>query len=391
MNSIRREKSNYSIFLLSLLLIEFVSFFFRANSLPNLGVWIRMGIFGFIISNFLLIVLVQTLNNCKNAKIISCALVFWIYSLIIYFITNQIDFIEVLNLTSWIAVLYLFYYYGFPKSKKGLMFIVSAFIIIFSLLYYRYAINGGFIGDKPGVVNAVYYLALSMPFITLMDHKIFRNVMLVLVAVLVVLSQKSTAILIVLITLLIHFLFVKKGNKKSSLRILGSFFAFVFVLFLISHFSGIDILSVFNEDVDSSGNGRFEIWQKVFKEFNGGGFFQKIFGYGLNFSVHVTKNSAHCDFIEILSAFGLVGFILFFRWFLCFIKTILAYIKKDSYLSTIGLIVFAQVTFIMMFSTTIFISNYFLLLMAILGMLVHEMLTENGEISCHIPEWRKQK
>ena len=38
---IETKNSNYSIFLLSLLFIEFISNFLRANSLPNLGIYFR--------------------------------------------------------------------------------------------------------------------------------------------------------------------------------------------------------------------------------------------------------------------------------------------------------------------------------------------------------------
>lgn len=374
MNTVKERKSNYSLFLLSLLLIEFVSYFFRANSLPNLGVWARAIIFTFIIANFLVVLLIQIANSYKHAKIISTALLFWVYSLAVYFAKNAPDFFEIVNLTSWVAVLYLFYHYGFPKSIKATTFLVGMFSLVMSVLYYRYALNGGYVGDKPGVVNAVYYLVLSLPFITLINNRVLRNGLLILVALIVVMSRKGTATIVLFISLIINYLFVKKNkSQKSVLIAMGSCLGFVIAWSLISSFSDIPIFSLLRDDVSSGGNGRFEIWGDILREFGNGGFINQLFGYGMNFSVEVTQNSAHCDFIEILSAFGIFGLLLFVRWFYLFLKTIITTNKEETYFSSICFMVLAQVTIIMMFSTAIFLSSYFLLLMALLGMVLNKM------------------
>ena len=380
MDSIKKNKSNYSIFLLSLLFVEFISFFLRANSLPNLGVMMRAVIFIYIIVNFALVLLTQLLNGRKNPKIISSAILFWAYSMLIYFINNQLDVFELINLTSWISVLYLFYYYGFPKSIKLLTLVSSVFVCIFILLYYRYAIVGGFVGDKPGVVNSIYYLVLSISFITLIDNKVPRNIMLVLISVITLVSLKGTAIIIVFIALLINYLFIKKNaNRKNILLIFGGSLAFIVVWMIVSSVSNVGIVEILNSNIESGGNGRFEIWEEIFKAFNQGPLLNKLFGYGLNFSVNITEYSAHCDYIEILSAFGIVGFILFFRWFYCIAKEIFANAKQETYFSSICFMVLSQISLIMMFSTTMFISNYFLISMAISGMVFNEMLRENNE------------
>lgn len=379
MNSIRKERSNYSLFLLSLLLIEFMSFFFRANGLPNLGIMVRVAIFAFIIFNFFVVFLHQFFNRTQQPKIIFWLVIFWVYTLWVYFLNNSFDLLEVMNLTAWVAIFYLFYYYGFPTSTKAMLNVVSAFMVILSVLYYIYALNNGYVGDKPGVVNAIYYLVFCLPFIILKDGKLFRYLMLIVVAVLAVLSKKSTAVIIILATIFLVYLFVNKGEKKSTAWILGSCLTFGFTCFLISSFAGIDILTIFNDDVDKSGNGRFEIWEYIFQVFNQGPIFKRVFGYGLNFSVNITGLSAHCDYIEILASFGILGFAIFAKWFVCFIKVIPNNWKKTPYLSGICLVILAQVVLIMLFSTSVFISSYFLLLMALFGMTLNGMIRQNPE------------
>lgn len=377
MNSIKEEKSNYSVFLLGLLFVEFISFFFRANALPNLGIWVRVGIFAYIIVNFLLVVLFQFSNGLKLPKLLSSAIAFWLYSLVVYFLKNELDVIDIINLTSWVVVLYLFYYYGFPKSMKRLITISSAFVLVFLLLYYRYSINGGYMGDKPGVVNAIYFLVFSVPFITLINNRFLKNALLVLVSITVLLSMKGTAIIIIFVTLFINYLFIKKNaNRKNVLLIFGGFFAFIFISVIISEVSSIKLFDILNDDIASGGNGRFKIWENILKEFFKGGFFQKIFGFGFNYSAEVISYSAHCDFIEILISFGIVGFSLFLRWVYYFVKEICVNGKTESYFPSICFMVLAQIILIMMFSTTIFVSNYFLIAMAILGMILNEMSRE---------------
>lgn len=379
MIGVKRKESNYSIFLLALLLIEFISFFFRANSMPNLGVFVRVGILSFIVANFIFVALIQFINGYKNVKIITFAIVFWLYTLFAYAINNSWDLIEVLNLTSWVAVLYLFYYYGLPKSSKILHTLIVAFIIFYTVLYYRYALNSGYVGDKPGVVNSIYYIVLSLPFVILMKNRIVKNIILAVVALVVVVSQKGTAILIVVFTMLINYFFVRKMSKKNIIVAISGAITFVVVWLVIMNYSDVDLLSLLSDDLDSSGNGRFDIWTMIFERFNKGEIIDKVFGFGLNFSARTTGQSAHCDYIEVFSAFGFVGFALFMKWYYEVLKVVVVSRKKYSRASNVLLIIFVQASILMLFSTSIFLSNYFLLLMALLGMELNEIARQYND------------
>lgn len=366
---IKTDNSNYSVFLLTLLFIEFISNFLRAGSLPNLGIYFRLLIFGYIIFNFLLCVVTDIINGGFRSKICIYAVVFWLYTIVIYCLnTENFSFIDMINLTTWAAVLYLFYYYGFPRTLELLNFISGAFAVIFIFLYYRYDIHGGFVGDKPGIVNGIYNLVMCVPFLLLFKNRIIKVILIAAVTLVTVQSNKATAILMMLFTLMICFIFSGERKKKNFALIAGSAAAFVIVLIVLIRVSRLDLRELIFSNVDTGGNGRFEIWESIFKEYNSGSFFKKLFGYGLNFSVKVTTFSAHCDFFEIITAFGIVGFVLFLRWFVFTGKEMLINMRNRNYYY-IALVVFMQTGMIFLLSTSIFVSNYFLLLSAFIGML----------------------
>ena len=363
------KNSNYSIFILILLFIEFTSNFLRANSLPNLGIYVRMAILAFIIANFLLCMLADLINGNFSSSLRIRAVVFWFYSLLVYFLSRKnISFVSSINLTTWVAVLYLFYYYGFPKFGKLLNFVVGVFTTVFILLYYRFALHSGFVGDKPGVVNAVYYLVMIIPFLLLFNNKLLKILFITVISLISIQSSKTTAVLMILFSILICFVFSGGAKRKNFLMFLGSLIAFFVLLLLLIKFTDLNFKDILSADMEDGGNGRFDIWKSIFTEYNNGSFLQKLFGYGMNFAATVTGYSAHCDFFEIITSFGIIGFLIFISWFIFTAKEIVLHMWNQSYYF-IALVALLQMLLIFLFSTSIFVSNYFLLLSAFIGML----------------------
>lgn len=378
------KNSNYSIFLLAILFIEFTSYFLRANSLPNLGIYIRMAIFTFIIVNFLLCMLADIVNGELLSSLCIRAVVFWIYAVLVYFLrTDDFSWVNLINITTWMAVLYLFYYYGFPQSGKLLNFVVGAFATVFIVFYYRFALNNGFVGDKPGVVNAVYYLVMIIPFLLLFNNKVLKVLFISVISLLTIQSSKTTAILMVLFSILICFVLSGGTKRKNFLMLLGSLIAFLAVFLLMLKFTDLNIRDIVSADIDDGGNGRFDIWRSILIRYKNGSIMEKLFGYGFNFSVSVTGFSAHCDFFEIITSFGIIGFLLFFSWFIFTAKKIVFHMRNQKYYY-IALVVLLQMLLIFLFSTSIFVSNYFLLLSAFIGMLFNYY--ENQENNSVIAE-----
>ena len=366
---IETKNSNYSIFLLSLLFIEFISNFLRANSLPNLGIYFRMLVFSFIIMNFIICLASDIFTGKGVSKICVRAILFWLYSVIVYFISlKNITFVNTVNLTTWVAVLYLFNYYGFPRSIKLLNGIVGTFSLAFFALYYKYALHNGFVGNKPGVINSIYYLALIIPFILLFKSKPLKILFIVSILLLSFQSDKTTAIIIVLFSILICLTLSAGAKKKNILTFAAGILAFILLLLLFTRFTGMNLNDIVSSDIESGGNGRFDIWRSIFINYKNGSLIQKLFGFGFGFAVEVTGNSAHCDFFEIITAFGILGFLIFVSWFVAAGKRIIVNMSNQRYFY-IAVVSFTQMLIIFMFSTSIFVSNYFLLLCAFIGML----------------------
>lgn len=375
----KTKNSNHSIFVLSLLFIEFISNFLRANYLPNLGLYFRSIVLIFIIIDFLLCFSLDIFNGVKISKALSTAIVFLIYTLFVYlWSTEEINFFNTINLTTWVAVLYIFYHYGFPKSIRLFNSVVGIFSSVFIVLYYKYALNNGFVGNKAGVVNAVYYLVLIIPFLLIWKNKIIKMAFISVISIISIQSNKTTAILIIIFSLLICCTLSKNAVKKNFLIFIICCATFLVALSLFIKFAGYNVNEIISSDISGGGNGRIDIWETLFSSYKRGVFFQKLFGYGMNYSVKITGFSAHCDFFEVIISFGIIGFLIFISWFTYVGKQILLRMYKQKYFY-IALIAFVQMLIMFMFSTSLFVSNYFLMLSAFIGMVFSYFENSAGE------------
>ena len=373
------RKSNYSLFILSLLFLEFLSFLFRSNDLPNLGITTRMLIFTFLIVNAFTCMAIDILNRKFDSKIVASQLLFCVYTILVYISRDHtMRLVDVYNLVVWIAVFYLFYHYGFPVATDLFRVLIAAFVMLFILLYYTFALNSGFVGDKPGLVNTIYYIVMSIGLICFLKSNVLKLVLFAAIAIISVMSFKTTAILMVIVSLLIYFLFNTKGRRTDFIMIISGLFVFLLVVFIVLRTKDLDIKEIIALDIDTEGNGRIDIWNTVVTMYSKNPLYRKILGCGFEYPKRVSGYSAHCDFIEIFVSYGIIGFILFLRWFYPMMKFLIVKMRSDKKYY-ISLIVFAQIFLILTFSTTIFLPNYFLILLALVGMMLNEY--ENDKVS----------
>ena len=184
----KNRKSNYSLVLLCVLLFDFINFYLRVNEIIGepLGMNLKRISYVFLILNFIYAFTIYLIKNVGLSKTTLLNLVFLVFMLVMYFRRESaVELSDIMNLTSWFIIPFLFYYYGFPKSEKALNTLISVFVIIFIFMYYRFGILSNI--RSAGLTNAIYFLIMSIPFIMFMENRLLKLVFYVAITTLTIL------------------------------------------------------------------------------------------------------------------------------------------------------------------------------------------------------------
>ncbi len=373
----KSRKSNYSLVILCVLLFDFINFYLRVNEIIGepLGMNLKRISYIFLFLNFIYTFAVYLIKNVGISKITLFNLTFMVFMLVMYFRRgNALELSDIMNLTSWYIIPFLFYYYGFPKSKRALNTIMAVFVFMFIFMYYRFGVLSEV--RNAGVTNAIYFLIMSLLFVMFMENRVLKIVFYVSITVLTILSLKIVPLAMLFSTLIIGFVFQRNNSRGSLLKRFaasGVALLIVGVLFLVvSYIAGIDILGNITMDIDNEGNGRFDIWRNIINIFSRAPVNEKMFGLGFEKSEELLGMAAHSDFLEVLFSFGFVGLAFFIISFFYVAKKIVirAWKRGSRYLG-IALATVCQVLIIFTFSNSFFVSNYLLIALSMVGFLLN--------------------
>lgn len=165
--------------------------------------------------------------------------------------------------------------------------------------------------------NSIYYVMSASIFIFLVKNNLLKIVLLILPCLAMLLVGKSTCLLAIAVSVCFYFQKLLLQSRGKIWIIVGIVAAvFVAAYFGEGLFNISETFSGFSVDVDSGGNGRFEIWTKVLQLYTSSDLFHILFGNGPQAVSKVVNLGGHNDFIEVLFDFGLFGIIAYvsFWW-----------------------------------------------------------------------------
>jgi O-antigen ligase len=129
---------------------------------------------------------------------------------------------------------------------------------------------------------------------------------------------------------IIYLLFKKNNSVK---KILINFLIVIIITYIgLSYVSTDALISRFNDDSLSKGNGRLIIWEKSLNIFSSSDYLTLLFGGGTNYSLEICGKamginiySPHNNFLQILYDYGIVGF----GFFVFFMGIVYLKIRKN--------------------------------------------------------------
>lgn len=230
-----------------------------------------------------------------------------------------------------ILPIYTFFYFAQKNliTKEKVRFWSLLFVFVAIVQYYNTYMNTAlaFINQDSFTNNAGYIIVSLFPLLALWNqNKFVKLLVAILIVILAVLSAKRGAMMIAFLCVLFMFRSIlRNGTKSSKLKITFLIFLASVVLFIFikEQFSSNDYLLMrLEKTLAGDTNGRDEISSEFLSYYaNDYNIIQQIFGGGAENTINISDNYAHNDWIEILINNGIVGFLVFFYFWLTMIKT----------------------------------------------------------------------
>ncbi len=212
-------------------------------------------------------------------------------------------------------------YYLSLKFKIKPKTLIALFVILLVFAITNF-IGQRDINEDIGVLqnNAVYGVVMLFPFLFLIKNKLISLVLMSIMYFPVIGSLKRGGIItgsILLLVNMFYLIFNSVNYSKLAARDFKRLLIFILIIFIIIYFfdeifSNEVLITRFNNIEDDRGSQREYIFKEIFFGWlNFDNIFHFLFGYGFLGSLLFTIDStAHNDFIEVISNFGILGMII---------------------------------------------------------------------------------
>lgn len=253
-----------------------------------------------------------------------------------------------------------------------IIYLISIYLIYTNLVYFI----GVQIGEYTEVTNLIYWSLCPLPLLLLYDKKWIQISIVFITTILVILTGKRSAFIIIGLSLLVYMFNFIKGRYKV-------FNIFILLLIVIgaSYFveehiydTFLGVLERMNNIKDDQGSGRIPLYMDVFDVMKNNDFIDWLVGRGFG-SIEITKHSnAHNDALQMLFEYGIIGLVVYI-FFIIYLITRTNLLRKKQSPYYIGYVISLIITIILgLVSNLIVFYSYFAFLCAYWGFVEAEMV-----------------
>lgn len=284
----------------------------------------------------------------------------------------------------WIVIYSFFrnYVQEYPGSLDSILkyIFVMFFFYMGATVYAK--INIQEIYETTAVVNYVYYNIVFLPWIILISNKAIRNVGFIFIIIMVQISMKRGAIIILPVMLLVHYMVDGKVNGRKIKNIFKLLVLFSIVLLGLIYVNNLYFNFLgnrFSSEALSSGSGRYEIYTQIIDNVLNRNAVDFLIGLGSHSTLQYIGAAAHNDWLEFIFSFGFIGILLYFQFFLALIIKAFRLIKNNYSFSSAYAVSIVYILAIGMIGM-VFFSHSTLYLMALFGTV--DALESNTRLKC---------
>lgn len=269
----------------------------------------------------------------KNKSHILSLLVFFIIFSTIPTLSSQMRFNSFANgLLSytdsilWVVVFFMSYKLGYSKfdiidNLKKIAWLVPIFFIAFLKVKNYFSITTT---DDAAMISTAYYSLFMLPFVVMIEKKWQQWFLMFLVFLTILLSVKRTGLLVFILCFCAYYYYNYVSNasiyKKIGYLIFSIFlfFSLFFLFNILVESLNIGIVDRMMNMKEDGGSGRDIVWVHTISMIGNSDILDLLFGHGFNMVVHDSRLelSAHCDYLEIIYDYGIVGSFIYLLFYL---------------------------------------------------------------------------
>jgi O-antigen ligase len=225
---------------------------------------------------------------------------------------------------------YPFYYFALKGHLKASNLNLFFLLILPVMIFRFYTTQSNIIlelnTDESDVVNNfAYSFVFLIPFVFLFKKKLISGVLLLVLIAFIIQSAKRGAIVAGLIGVLIYFYYqlktIEEHNRLigylTAMLVIAGISAFTYLITAGNQFT----LARMSSILEGQSSNRDIIYRGIITAWNDSEtVLNFIFGFGFAASLKITGSYAHNDWLELLSNFGLTGFLFYTLLFYAAVK-----------------------------------------------------------------------
>lgn len=247
--------------------------------------------------------------------------------------------------------------------------------ILMCILYISGSMNSVFEASVEGS-NSIYYIMCTLPCMLMCRNKFVKYMGLLFLIIAVLFSGKGTCIVALLVVGVYMISCFKDNIRENKNHIFAGIGIIILIIFIANmwikkYMPEETILSIIMstfDEANSGGNGRTEIYRRIFIELKESDLVHLFVGHGFGSVSQYINIGSHNDFLMVLFDYGIIGFLFYIYFWICLIKKV-KYIHKWTKNRTAyvcSLIIFAAVS---MFSNVLNSQIQFLILCVFWGIM----------------------
>lgn len=266
----------------------------------------------FIVGWFCLVIV----KEGKVSFLFFLSLAFVVYEIVVTIVNEAYSLTEipfrVIEMLCWLAVFFLSFYYSKRIKTDCIQYLIKMalpflviFVAFFWIIYTDTSVNVW------GLYNAVYFPLFFFPYLTSLENKGGKYILMILVFSCLVVSYKRTALLLFLVAIIYYF-GATMGNRMSMAKKMGLILAAGLALGAAFYLFGwlqnsyqLDWYARILDAKETGGSNRFFIWEQMLEAFKRQSLGEWLFGHG--YRTTGIFGGAHNDILEILWDYGVIG------------------------------------------------------------------------------------
>lgn len=262
----------------------------------------------------------------------------------------------------YISLLPIFSFYYFARNgyiTETFLKVILVLVLLFTIASYYFNMNQELalsISSREEVTNNVgYEFVAILPLLIVFRKQPLLQMALVMICFTYILHGMKRGAILIGCIMLIYFVWNLYNSSRGKRRFL--IILLLFVAAAVGYYIVMDMLvssdyfvKRIEDTIEGNSSNRDIIYEKIWNScFNDTKFFEFLLGRGPNYTVAVTDDYAHQDWLEVLCNLGLVGVIFYFNYYLGLWRDILKK-KKNSVVIAMLMMVFIMLIIKSMFS-----------------------------------------